>query len=44
MDIVVEGDNIDIGALSRAIESSGAVVRSVDELATGEQLVPLGVL
>ena len=39
MDITVEGDNIDIGTLSRAIESSGAVVNSIDEMAAGERLV-----
>jgi hypothetical protein len=39
MDITVEGDNIDVGALFRAIESTGAVVHSIDELAAGEKLV-----
>jgi hypothetical protein len=39
MDITVEGDNIDVGALFRAIESTGAVVHSIDELAAGERLV-----
>jgi len=42
MDITVEGDNIDIGALFRAIESTGAVVHSIDEMAAGERLVELG--
>lgn len=39
MDITVEGDNIDIDALFRAIESTGAVVHSIDEMAAGERLV-----
>lgn len=39
MDITVEGDNMDVGALFRAIESTGAVVNSIDELAAGERLV-----
>ena len=39
MDVTVEGDNIDLGALFRAIESTGAVVHSIDELAAGERLV-----
>jgi uncharacterized protein len=39
MEITVEGDNIDIGALVCAIESTGAVVNSIDELAAGERLV-----
>ena len=39
MDITVEGGNIDVGALVRAIESTGAVVHSIDELAAGERLV-----
>jgi hypothetical protein len=39
MDSTVEGDNIDLDALFRAIESTGAVVHSIDELAAGERLV-----
>jgi len=39
MDFTVEGDNIDIDALFRAIESTGAMVHSIDELAAGERLV-----
>jgi hypothetical protein len=38
-EIVVEGEGIDFDALTQAIESSGAIVRSVDELAVGERLV-----
>jgi len=39
MDITAEGDNIDLGALCRAIESTGAVVNSIDQLAAGERLI-----
>jgi len=39
MDVTVEGDNIDVAALIRAIESTGAVVHSIDELVAGERLV-----
>jgi len=39
MDVTVEGDNIDVDALFRAIESTGAVVHSIDELVAGERLV-----
>jgi hypothetical protein len=39
MDVTVEGDNIDLDSLFRAIESTGAVVHSIDELAAGERLV-----
>jgi len=39
MDVTVEGDSIDLDALFRAIESTGAVVHSIDELAAGERLV-----
>ena len=39
MDVTVVGEGLDVGALIRAIESTGAVVHSIDELAAGEQLV-----
>lgn len=39
MDVTVEGDDIDLAALFRAIESTGAVVNSIDELVAGERLV-----
>lgn len=40
MDVTVEGDDINLDALVRAIESTGAVVHSIDELAAGDRLVP----
>jgi hypothetical protein len=39
MDVTVEGERIDYGALTKAIEGTGAVVHSIDELAAGERLV-----
>ncbi len=39
MDVTVEGDGIELEALYRAIESTGAVVHSIDELAAGEFIV-----
>jgi len=39
MDVTVEGEAIDYEALVAAIEATGAVVHSVDELAAGERLV-----
>lgn len=38
-DIAVEGENIDLDALSSAIQQAGAVVHSVDELAFGDRIV-----
>jgi uncharacterized protein len=39
MEVTVEGDDIDLEALYCAIESTGAVVHSIDELAAGERTV-----
>lgn len=39
MDITVEGDGIDHAALSKAIEKTGAVVHSVDQIVIGERVV-----
>lgn len=38
-DIAVEGDGLDLDALTTAIEHAGAVVHSVDELAIGDRIV-----
>ncbi len=38
-EITVEGDEIDYEQLVRAIESSGAVVHGVDEIAVGSRLI-----
>jgi len=37
--ITIEGDHMDYDALVRAIESSGAVVHSLDELVCGDRIV-----
>ncbi len=37
MDITIEGENLDYEKIISSIESSGAVVHSVDELAFGER-------
>jgi hypothetical protein len=39
MNVTVEGDGVDYHALATAIEATGAVVHSIDELAAGERLV-----
>jgi hypothetical protein len=39
MEITVEGDGIHHDALVRAIESTGAVVHSIDQIVAGERLV-----
>jgi uncharacterized protein len=38
-EVTVEGDNIHHDQLMRAIESSGAVVHGLDEIAGGERLI-----
>lgn len=37
--VAIEGDDIDLEALTAAIESVGAVVHSTDELAVGSRIV-----
>ena len=39
MDVTIQGENIEYDSIVRAIESSGAVVHSIDELSTGEYLL-----
>jgi hypothetical protein len=39
MDVTVEGEGIDHAALVSAIEATGAVVHSIDQLATGGRLI-----
>jgi hypothetical protein len=40
MDIIIEGENLDYKKIISAIESSGAVVHSTDELVIGERIIP----
>ena len=39
MDITIEGDHLDYDEIFKAIESSGAVVHSVDQLVVGNRLI-----
>jgi hypothetical protein len=39
MEITVEGSGIDYAALIKAIEGTGAVVHSTDQIVTGERVV-----
>ncbi|MFF0574445.1 DUF211 domain-containing protein [Streptosporangium saharense] len=39
MDITVEGDDIDVRRLVGAIEETGAVVHSIDQVATGSRII-----
>jgi hypothetical protein len=39
MDITIEGDGLDYDAIVRAIESTGAVVHSLDQLVSGRRFV-----
>lgn len=39
MEVTVEGENLDYQVLEEAIEGSGAVVHSIDQLVAGTQLV-----
>jgi hypothetical protein len=38
-DITIEGQNIDFDAVKKAIERTGAVVNSVDQIVSGERIV-----
>ncbi len=38
-DITVEGEDIDTDALFRAIEATGAVLHSVDEVVAGDRII-----
>lgn len=40
MDIIIEGEHLDYKKIISAIESSGAVVHSTDELVIGERIIP----
>jgi uncharacterized protein len=39
MSLTVEGDGIDYESLVKAIDQAGAVVNSIDQVATGERLI-----
>jgi uncharacterized protein len=39
MEITIEGTNLDFGLISKAIESTGAVIHSIDAVVVGERMV-----
>jgi hypothetical protein len=39
MEVTIEGSNLDYDAIVSAIESTGAVVHSVDEVVSGDRIV-----
>jgi hypothetical protein len=39
MNVTIEGERIDFEALNKAIESAGAVVNSIDQIAVGKRVV-----
>lgn len=39
MDVTIEGEHLNYQALARAIEETGAVVHSIDQLAAGIRLI-----
>ena len=40
MNVTIEGDGMDYEEITRAIESTGAVVHSLDHIAIGERIIP----
>ncbi len=40
MNVTIEGDNMDFDEITKAIESTGAVVHSLDEIAIGDRIIP----
>ena len=40
MNVTIEGDNMDYEEIEKAIESTGAVVHSLDEIAIGDRIIP----
>lgn len=40
MNVTIEGDNMDFEEITKAIESTGAVVHSLDEIAIGVRIIP----
>lgn len=40
MNVTVEGDNMDLDEITQAIELTGAVIHSLDEIAIGTHIIP----
>jgi hypothetical protein len=41
-EVTIEGDNIDIPALTAAIENAGAALHSIDEIVVGARIIERG--
>lgn len=40
MNVTIEGENMDYDEIVKAVESTGAVVHSLDEIAIGQRVIP----
>lgn len=40
MNVTIEGDNMNYDEITKAIESTGAVVHSLDQIAIGKRIIP----
>lgn len=40
MNVTIEGENMDYEEIVKAVESTGAVVHSLDEIAIGQRIIP----
>ncbi|MBU6463476.1 MAG: DUF211 domain-containing protein [Proteobacteria bacterium] len=40
MNVTIEGDNMNYDEITKAIESTGAVVHSLDQIAIGNRIIP----
>ena len=40
MNVTIEGENMNFDEIEKAIESTGAVVHSLDEIAIGDRIIP----
>ncbi|WP_089174966.1 DUF211 domain-containing protein [Bosea sp. AS-1] len=40
MNVTIEGSNLDYDEIAKAIERTGAVVHSLDEIAIGDRIIP----
>jgi hypothetical protein len=40
MNVTIEGDDMDYEEIAKAIESTGAVVHSLDQIAAGDRIIP----
>lgn len=40
MNVTIEGDNMDYDEIMKAIEATGAVVHSIDQITVGDRIIP----